>query len=477
MKERIVNHAVMLYIVVSIAVCCIGRIIPINKLIGTNLNSMMFNLLAFFGAMLLFIDFFTTKCWKKGKNIFVLYGFVCIIFLSSVWNYRYGVVDNVKTIVWTIIQIGLIYTFYNRFDRSEVTIFLNRIWQILNTGWFFPVIYSLYQFMILEKYKTRIDGRYVRQGFYENRLFGIFNDPNYAAVTSLCVMISCVYLLKRVKNKFYDVFLIINLIVQFLYIVLSGSRTAQVCMIVVLGVYGWLRWHINNRKEERTLRKKILGYVCIPFLSAAIVSGAFAVGQKGVLLLPMSYFYLTTGEIPESIQFDGEDELTKRKDGQADNISNNRSTIWKAYLEGMKGDILLGGSPRNVLEKWQEKNPTGYLAETNYETHNGYLYVLVGTGILGLSVLFIYAILYARRVILHVIDTIQLADEFIFIAAILITILTYVFFFTDLFFIHSLTSVLFWLHCGAALHWVDKESSGEEVLVCEQRKGKLQYEK
>ena len=61
----------------------------------------------------------------------------------------------------------------------------------------------------------------------------------------------------------------------------------------------------------------------------------------------------------------------------------------------------MGGSPRNALAKWQEKEPNGYLAVTGYETHNGYIYVLAGTGVIGMLTIVIFMILYARKMILY----------------------------------------------------------------------------
>ena len=123
MKEYQVNKIVKIYIIFSIFYSLIGRVIPIKQLIGEGLNSMLYILLAGIGALLLLVDLFTTKKWYKGKYISVLYCFVAIIGISSLVNIRYGFSDNLKTIVWTIIQIGLIYTFYTRFSKKELTQF------------------------------------------------------------------------------------------------------------------------------------------------------------------------------------------------------------------------------------------------------------------------------------------------------------------------------------------------------------------
>lgn len=458
-NENKINKGVQVYIVISILYSFVGRVIPIKQLSGESINGWIYISLAGIGVLFLLVDFFTTKKWYKGKWIAVLYAFIVIMGISSIINIKYGFVDNAKTIVWTTIQIGLIYTFYTRYSKEDLIIFLDKIWITMSTFWFFPVLYSIFQFVICNGYVTKVGTKKIRQGFYENRLFGVFNDPNYAAIFSLCVIVAIIYLLKKISNKKMRIFFKFNLIVQYMYTVLSGSRTVLVCMTLVIGLYTLAWWY--QKVHGKYTWKKILGFVLIPVASMSIVVGAFQVVQRVSVILPMTYYYFADGENGNHIKigFKGEidESLTERKDGKSGNISNNRTTIWKAYLQNMKGDLLLGGSPRNVLAKWQEKEPKGYLVQTGYETHNGYLFVLVGTGILGMITILVYIILYVYKVLKYVKENKTIPSEIMFIFVFLVIVLVDVCFFTELFFIHSLISILFWLHCGLAMKWLDSE--------------------
>lgn len=457
MKENQINTIVKLYIIFSIFYSLIGRVIPIKQLIGEGVNSLIYILLAGIGALLLLVDLFTTKKWYKGKYIIVLYCFVVIIGISSLINIKYGFFDNLKTIVWTTIQIGLIYTFYTRFSREELIQFFDKVWVTMSVFWFFPVTISLVQFVICKGYITRVEGRQLRQGFYDNRLFGLFNDPNYAAITSLCMIVAMLYLLKKVTNKKIRIFFKINIVVQYIYIVLSGSRTALVCMTFITGFYVFMLCY--QKMHGKYNWKRVLGVILIPVVSMSIVVVAFTVVQRICVVFPMAYYYVENEEKDSHIKISDKEEIdasmTERKDGKQGNLSNNRSTIWKAYINGLEGDVLFGGSPRNVLAKWQEKDPKGYLAETGYETHNGYIYVLVSTGIIGLLTIAAFVILYARKVILYIKENYQIPSEVMFIFIFLLIILIDVCFFTELFFIQGLNTILFWLHCGYVMHWID----------------------
>lgn len=464
MKENQINKIVKLYIIFSIFYSLIGRVIPIKQLIGEGVNSLIYILLAGIGALLLLVDLFTTKKWYKGKYIIVLYSFVVIIGISSLINIKYGFSDNLKTIVWTTIQIGLIYTFYTRFSREELIRFFDKMWVAMSTFWFFPVIISLVQFVICKGYITKVEGRRLRQGFYDNRLFGLFNDPNYAAITSLCMIVAMLYLLKKVTNKKMRIFFKVNIVVQYIYVVLSGSRTALVCMTLITGFYVFM--YCYQKIHGKYNWKRVLGIILIPVVSMSIVVVAFTVVQRICVVFPMTYYYVVNGEKDSHIKISDKEEidatLTERKDGKQGNVSNNRVTIWKSYIEGLKGDVLLGGSPRNALAKWQEKEPNGYLAVTGYETHNGYVYVLAGTGVIGMLTIVIFMILYARKMILYMKGNYHIPPEVMFNFIFLIIVLIDVCFFTELFFVQGIITILFWLHCGYTLCWIDAPKKNRE---------------
>lgn len=461
MRDEYVNKAVKLYLIGTIIITFIGRVVPIKLLIGDTIESYLYIALAMVGCVLLCVDFFITHKWRQGKYIIVLYAFVAVMLVSSVLNMSYGYVDNLKTIVWTVIQFGLFYTFYTRYDKDELIRFVDKIWQYICVFWFFPVVYSIGQFVVQDRYRVIVDGdRNIRQGFYDHRLFGIFQDPNYAAITSLYVVIACSYLYSKSKNKNYRQFLVVNIVVQIIYTVLSGSRTAMVSMIVGMIVWMFIKWVQN--KENQKLWKNIRNLVAIPVVSVLSIVLLFGVVRKTSIILPISYRYITNQEIGDDDFSSNQDDeldydLTEREDGKEGNISNNRGHIWAEYLKGLKGDYIFGGSPRNVLMKWQDKDPEGYLSLTSYETHNGYIFVLVGTGVLGLMCIVTYVILYGRKIVLWLKNKAEIDREITFIVTFLIVILTYVFFFTELFFIHNLTATLFWLHCGMAMHWLDKK--------------------
>ncbi len=468
------NLIVKIYLVLTVIVTLLSRIVPIKVLVGERFDSIVYIVLALLGAIFLLLDVFITRKWYKGRHVFVLYGFIVVMAISTLLNIRYGLVDNIKTMVWTGIQFGLIYTMYLRSEKIEMFAFVDNLWLFISSIWIVPVGYSIWQFIAGHKYRVAVSSTVsLRQGFYDNRLFGVFNDPNYAAIMCLGMALACLYLFNKHKNKLLRTFLLINCVLQIWYMILSGSRTALVVSLAVLVVFSCL--YIREKlRHHKMLLKIFVGGLATVFSAFIVVGGTVTVQNVSLVLPKMYATYIGSNTITDNTHnddinnpdWDVDTDIEEpdafnpslnRTDTDVNNISNNRTAIWKAYLNGLQDDWVFGGSPRNFLAKWIEKNPEGYLAESHYETHNGYLSVLVGTGVAGAAVILTFVALYLFSCFKFLRKNKVVDKEFVFTFLFLISIVIYTFFFTDLFFIHNYTSVMFWLHCGLLQYWLHEK--------------------
>src|SRR5699024_5838668 len=95
----------------------------------------------------------------------------------------------------------------------------------------------------------------MRIGFYENRLYGIFVDPNYACTISLiCILFAIRNIIKNKKIIQRTLYSFIALI-QFSYVALSGSRSGiiQLMAATFFGVFFvYLYKNYTNRKFVAT---------------------------------------------------------------------------------------------------------------------------------------------------------------------------------------------------------------------------------
>ena len=357
--------------------------------------------------------------------------------------------------------------------------FLRGMFHLISWIWTAAVLYSLKQFVTMIAYSVEIwPGEWRYQGFSVNRLFGIFNDPNYAGVTSFYVILMLIFLFKNSKNKILKVLCISACVLHAVYIVLSGSRTAAICTVAVSFCVSFFL--IRNRcRSDKAVKANLLSCF-IAGICAVCIVGAGILLREGLPHIPKIYaeFVLnnqtensssvTTGDeenveqlIAQSVSEADENTFLQRKD--VESSTHTRQRIWKNYLQGLRGRYIIGASPRNIDKYMEDAHPDIYDQNEGYETHNGFLSVFAGTGIVGLSVVFIYIVLITRKIGVYCFQYTKIDENFLLILSVIMCILIYTCFFTELFFVNNLTTVIFWTLLGTLMYWLKDDEVNTKV--------------
>ena len=147
-RSKFVNYIIYVYVIAFVLYSFLGRILPISLFVGDKINSLIYIVFAVIGGGLILADFFYTKKVVMTKNFFVLILFVAAMVLSSIINCDMGYIDNIKTIIWTIIQITIFYSMYLRIDEKYISLVLKYFFVIISILWTIAVTISLIQFVI-----------------------------------------------------------------------------------------------------------------------------------------------------------------------------------------------------------------------------------------------------------------------------------------------------------------------------------------
>ena len=447
LKKDFINKAVVWYAILFFCYSIIGRIVPLAVIVEGPVNQVLYMLFAGVGALLLFVDLLTERYMFKTKHCYLLILFLVVTGMSCLFNIKYGLTDNIKTLVWTSIQLLLLYTIYVRIGKEKTILLCKRLFNIVIAVWMVAGIVSILQYMFQIGYYVELGELAKRQGFVDNRVFGVFNDPNYASVTSLYVIVMSLYLFQKTKKKFLKGYYVLSLVVQYTYIVLSGSRTAEACMLLVIvtGVILLLKNYMLQ-KEWKIMKKITIATVGVVIVLILFV-GVYKVSKRSLVYLPR--IVMSEQSIDDAKKKTDDKKRLERKDVAADNISNNRVTIWKGYLQSIEGSkSIFGLSPRNGLNYISENYPKSYIAKTQYETHNAYLTIFVSDGFIGLLIVLGFGVMVAFQVIKKIAGKKKIEDYFICTLIIEEILLAYAFFFSDLFFVNNLTTTLFWILLG-----------------------------
>lgn len=425
--------------------------------------------LAFVGLLLTGFDLLTCKRLLKVPHIRWLFAFVICMIVSSLLNISYGWIDNAKTIVWQIVLTGIFLPLTLTMDKPELKNMLRRIFWIGFIVVSVAALVSLIQFFLQTSYSF-VDnvGKIQRQGFTDGRLFGIFIDPNYGAGLSVFVFLGTLYVLNMSReNQPFKGALWLGLFINFLYIVGSGSRTAQVSLLVAIVILCLFEF----RKRKRTLlrRDKAVFVLKSALILVVLVCVIGVIGQG-------LSSYAAWIHDRQSVESSTQNETTgtfyaQREDATLDNISTGRFTIWQDYILSSRDSLVFGKSPRNALDIIKDTYPDTYIAKRSYEPHNGYVYVYVATGLVGFGTLLGLAILSIRDILGFIRKNRDLSTSTILACTFLVVVCLRTFTGTTTFFTYNLDAVLFYGLLGALLV-VNKNISGsvndcsekEEVL-------------
>lgn len=451
------------YVLFYVLFTGLAAFIPVRLIIDGHAG-VIYDLLAAGGVLLMLIDLLgRQKMFRSAGSTFLVVFMVCYL-ISLIANIRYGYADNVKTMVWTAIQFFVLAAIDIR-DAGQMRKLFTVLAVLFSLLWTFAALWSIGEYIVRysAEYWLMDSITITREGFADGRLFGIFTDPNYASLCSLCVIVFSVivfYLYRSVPLRVFNVFVIV---IQLIYVVLSGSRTSMLCLYLGAVILGLGIGLIRSEKRKKPVRA--VAAVIAAVLILAVSAGICTVLKTGLSYLPEIYYEAQIGSGQESdkdVQDDsGNAEKPparvsfEREDvDESDDISNNRFKIWKDYIEVFKASPIVGTSPRNALKFAEDRFSDLYIIKKQYSVHNSYLSVPVATGILGSIPVFLWMMALLVKMTGYLIRRRYSRDEYYPVAAALYILLAMLaagaFPLMFIFFNNMVISVLFWLIVGLA---------------------------
>ena len=368
----------LIFLAVISFYCMAGLIVPLqfisaNKFVTAGMTLM--------GVLLGLYNLFIKKAYLKVKKIEYLILFFLLNIVTSLIVIKYGFSTNVKNSVVFFIYFFAIYPVFHSFTAKKSRVLFDVFFSVVTVANTLGVLISIAQFFMLKGYHVLdYKGLLIRQGFVESRLFGILASPNYLSIISLIIII---YLWMRLSiyNTFIKTLAIVSIVLNFVYIVLSGSRTTMICLLVVAFLYAFM-------SADWTKKPKAL-------LSLVLAVGLVFVAYNTVKYSSDVYLKAHTVELQnqQAGGQNGDKNLSlERTDTSEENISNNRFAIWQSTASFILKRPLFGYSSGNWFELGKEYDASAYIIEQHYLTHNGYLELLFYNGLAGFITMAVFVL-------------------------------------------------------------------------------------
>lgn len=264
------------------------------------------------------------------------------------------------------------------------------------------------------KFCLHVPGRgYVGIYPYENRLAGLFGNPNVLGM--ICLGAICLGLIQLVRSDrrgmrvYYGVLCLIHLVT----LLLSNSRTQLYSLIFLGAVLTFLLGIRGKRGAKAIFRAALASAMCV-----VLIFGGFRLAQHGMSMLDVNYTYYEL-YVSNEYEKDTDDvildeDLDETKPSQpqkpgktekpTDTIArhededlNGRLVIWKQGLRLIAAKPLFGCGMDNANETLSQLGYAEIPVKGNL--HNAYLEVLAAFGLAGFVCLVLFALVLLRNAI------------------------------------------------------------------------------
>ncbi|MCI8584253.1 MAG: hypothetical protein HFH13_14150 [Dorea sp.] len=341
----------------------------------------------------------------------------CISFgISTIMNHEYGIVENGKWIIWTGLQFFALYVCdveremksYNKeFEiLSHILVGYSAIAAFISLGMLI-VSYS--------KFFETAEGEFLISGFTWGRLWGVYTDPNYGAVFAvISILLSIVFILK--KGILLKIVYLICIILNYLYLVFSDSRTGEISLAGGLVVF--LFFTLNKVwKDKKGLVKYAMIIGVILFVTGSSLLGIRIVKVEYNKVLAPNFAKMfvekeeakklkkqeqtkkpaqtdKTEEIKKQEEVKKQEEMKRklgRKQDLEKDVSNGRFELWMSAVEVWKTSPVYGVGYVTFVPYAKEHTPNTYAVNNDVgeytNMHNAFINTLAYQGVLGFIIL------------------------------------------------------------------------------------------
>lgn len=466
--QRYVNISRYVYLCMLTVYTILREVVPLQNVIGSSLLSY-----GFFGLGLAVVaaGVAVDRSYLKVRNIWILVAFIGACILSMVINFRYELVSNVKAVGWMCIFFFLLYPYgvHRECDRKRGVhaVFITAV-----------VTFSVLVALSLPMYFLNVDYTYLKetgtvsnQGFSNQymRLWGVFQDANSAAVYASVGLVMAIYLFAKYRNVIIRCLLGLCAVMLIMFIVLTGSRTAELVSLIACGwaalYLALTRWGKGWKKIAFSAAACLMAVVfCYGLMTGVQLSLPYA--QRAAEQITKSHTVESVHSLYEGVyrfgqvelkgtekpeeppESDDEVESLDRIDLEGkDDVSNGRFVKWMDALEIFSKSPVVGASPRGISAFGKDHCPDNTISKYGYAAHNFLLEILAGTGLVG----FVIAMVILFRTMLVVVKA-ALKKEFdgtlLAVSSMALMLVCASVLVSDLFFILTFGGVVFWLCAG-----------------------------
>lgn len=446
-----------IYLTVLLICLCV-RNIGVYAFVPPIIDSATFSGLAVIGFLIFFLELVRKDIDFRLVDNLLLAFFLGVLVLSSVINFRYGIFQNAKEFVWTAISffvVGFCGCRESNFCTMRKVV---RVQNIIMLFWFVMSLMSIFTALLQIGHVFYVkENSWVGVGITENRLFGVFVNPNSASIVSVIVILFSIFqLFYNPKGSLNKIFNISNIVVQIIYISLSESRGSyMVCLFLGFVLAFLFSYNLFGLK----------GFY--RFLASFFMAVIFTLALFYTMDLITKLFSIIPSfstDIEVLSRYGCTSRIGKRSDYVNNNdVSNLRFKIWESAWEIFKSKWIFGVTPGNILTYARSVMPETFMAVRGYKrAHSVWFGVPLYTGVFGAFCMFGFFIKkildfyesYKRTGVKRSAPILNLC------VLVFVCVLIYGLVESEILFVNSVCSFIFWFFTGISANYIKFDVKG-----------------
>lgn len=434
-------------------------------------QSQLVNVLSYvmtlYGAVVLFYQILVKRRFHFNLISILIIAFIASYILSSIINMEYGIVGNLKALVWMTFMYITVFMCDIYTTQKDVKREFNIIGVIFAAYITLCNIISIIMMIVGYGEPTVSSPVHTIIGFVWGRLWGMYADPNIGSVYCCVAIIICMYYLLTATQKAYKALSFLSIITSLLYIAFSDSRTGIVCLFAaaVLIATVVIIWTVNSKTIQHGKKAGIIVLSVILVIAVSVSPVVIKQGYNELQIhISQSQMQPTTPDDPAPSDDEvKEPELIGREADLEGDFTNGRFSLWQSGFEIFATTPIFGTSFRNLTSYALENLPDTYLVNNDHvdytTAHNAFIDVLVSQGVIGFAILVaLIAAVLQIMIKYYFANKRFLTDKFsAFLLIIILCITCSCVFATDVIYLNSPTALLFWFCLGIFIRRVKSD--------------------
>jgi O-antigen ligase len=345
----------------------------------------------------------------KRKPYSIEWFLLLLLFIPLVFDLSvYYNTENIK--IWFVNLVLLTAIFFVNKEKTKAT--LEKELSIISNIYIaLTFIFSSISFVLIALNKTIFVDSFVPDG--KN---GFFQNENSLGISAALSLVISIYLILSITSKKLKTLYLINLLIQLSIVLMSPARSAFFVFVALIGVLILIK-----------LKKTILRII---FLATSCLGTIYACTFQ--------------------------EELLNR-------ITTNRDAMWSSASLVIKDNFLLGVGNSNLVQKVIDARSV-YIPEGIHSggLHNIYIEVFTSNGVFAFIALIAFILISLYSILTRITKLNSKENiRFYLIFSLIVSILMINLFESNLLYIISFISMIFWIYLGYTLSIIEAEKRDE----------------